>query len=258
VSQNHRSLAPVIFTGGPGSGMTYSHDPRGPTRSYPPKVLSDASPPECALVDKRRGVGIRRYLVIGSCMSQRLKSTCPETPRQASANGRIGAGRAVPNAKLSDREGALPAVPGDLPFVREPRRLPVVLSPEEVARLLDAAPGLKYRAALSVACGAGLNASEGHLAHGLRHRQRSDGDLRRARQGSQGPLRHAVRASARTAARMVEGGAAPGWLFPGTKVRSPSPASMPCCLNSLTTICSSSRTSGTRTYSPFYVEDRPT
>ena len=36
-------------------------------------------------------------------------------------------------------------------FVREPRKLPVVLSPEEVARLLDAAPGLKYKAALSVA-----------------------------------------------------------------------------------------------------------
>ncbi len=44
--------------------------------------------------------------------------------------------------------------------VREPHRLPVVLSPEEVARLLDAAPGLKYRAALSVAYGAGLRASE--------------------------------------------------------------------------------------------------
>jgi site-specific recombinase XerD len=44
--------------------------------------------------------------------------------------------------------------------VREPRRLPVVLSPQEVTRLLDAAPGLKYRAALSVAYGAGLRASE--------------------------------------------------------------------------------------------------
>src|ERR687887_2113645 len=45
-------------------------------------------------------------------------------------------------------------------FVREPRKLPVVLSPEEVARLLEAAPGLKYKAALSVAYGAGLRASE--------------------------------------------------------------------------------------------------
>ena len=45
-------------------------------------------------------------------------------------------------------------------FVREPRKLPVVLSPAEVARFLQAAPGLKYRAALSVAYGAGLRASE--------------------------------------------------------------------------------------------------
>jgi site-specific recombinase XerD len=45
-------------------------------------------------------------------------------------------------------------------FVHEPRKLPVVLSPEEVARLLDAAPTLKYKAALSVAYGAGLRVSE--------------------------------------------------------------------------------------------------
>ena len=47
-----------------------------------------------------------------------------------------------------------------MPFVREPRKLPVVLSPREVARFLDAAPGLKYKAALSVAYGAGLRAAE--------------------------------------------------------------------------------------------------
>jgi integrase/recombinase XerD len=45
-------------------------------------------------------------------------------------------------------------------FIHEPRKLPVVLNPEEVARLLDAAAGLKYKAALSVAYGAGLRAAE--------------------------------------------------------------------------------------------------
>ncbi len=44
--------------------------------------------------------------------------------------------------------------------VRVPRKLPVVLSPEEVMRLLEAAPGLKYKAALAVAYGAGLRTSE--------------------------------------------------------------------------------------------------
>ena len=51
-------------------------------------------------------------------------------------------------------------ITGRMPFVREPRKLPVVMSPEEVARLLAATPGLKYRAALSVAYGAGLRANE--------------------------------------------------------------------------------------------------
>jgi site-specific recombinase XerD len=45
-------------------------------------------------------------------------------------------------------------------FVREPRKIPAVLSPEDVARLLEAAPGPKYKAALGVAYGAGLRVSE--------------------------------------------------------------------------------------------------
>ena len=47
-----------------------------------------------------------------------------------------------------------------LTIVNRPRKAPVVLSEEEVARLLEAAPGLKYKAALSVAYGAGLRVSE--------------------------------------------------------------------------------------------------
>jgi integrase/recombinase XerD len=47
-----------------------------------------------------------------------------------------------------------------LTFVAEPRKIPVILSPEEVARFLEAAPGVKYKAAFSVAYGAGLRVSE--------------------------------------------------------------------------------------------------
>ena len=44
--------------------------------------------------------------------------------------------------------------------IAAPERLPVVLSPEEVALLLAHAPSLKYRAALSIAYGCGLRVSE--------------------------------------------------------------------------------------------------
>ena len=47
-----------------------------------------------------------------------------------------------------------------LTIVNKPRKAPVVLSEEEVARLLEAAPSLKYKAALSVAYGASLRVSE--------------------------------------------------------------------------------------------------
>ena len=47
-----------------------------------------------------------------------------------------------------------------LVFVHEPRKLPRVLPPEDVLRLLEAAPNPKSKAALSVAYGAGLRAME--------------------------------------------------------------------------------------------------
>ncbi len=53
-----------------------------------------------------------------------------------------------------------PELAAQIQFAREPKKLPLVLSPQEVSRLLEAAPGLKAKAALSVAYGAGLRASE--------------------------------------------------------------------------------------------------
>jgi integrase/recombinase XerD len=50
-----------------------------------------------------------------------------------------------------------------LVITRYRRKLPDVLSVEEAGRLLEAAPGLKYKAALGVAYGAGLRVSE--VAH---------------------------------------------------------------------------------------------
>src|ERR1700693_5415169 len=44
--------------------------------------------------------------------------------------------------------------------VQVPHKLPVILSREEVARLIESAGNLKYQAALSVAYGAGLRVSE--------------------------------------------------------------------------------------------------
>jgi integrase/recombinase XerD len=47
-----------------------------------------------------------------------------------------------------------------LAIVHQPRKLPLVLSVEEVTRLLEAAPGPKYKAAFGTAYGAGLRVSE--------------------------------------------------------------------------------------------------
>src|SRR6476469_5488158 len=53
-----------------------------------------------------------------------------------------------------------PQMARHLTFVPDPRKQPAVLSPEEVARLLEAAPGPKYKAALTAAYAAGLRVSE--------------------------------------------------------------------------------------------------
>ena len=93
--------------------------------------------------------------------------------------------------------------------VRVPRTLPVVLSRDEVARLIAAARNLKHQTALSVAYGAGLRASEVVGAEGRRHRQSAHDAAHRAGQGPQGSLRHAAAGAARAAAHLVAGGPGP-------------------------------------------------
>src|SRR5436190_6831059 len=53
-----------------------------------------------------------------------------------------------------------PEIADQIQYVAEPQKIPLVLSPEEVRRLLDAAPGFKYRLLLSLTYGCGLRASE--------------------------------------------------------------------------------------------------
>jgi integrase/recombinase XerD len=52
------------------------------------------------------------------------------------------------------------ALPEHIPHAKEPRKLPVVLSAEEVVRFLAAVPNLKHRVALTTAYAAGLRVSE--------------------------------------------------------------------------------------------------
>ena len=105
--------------------------------------------------------------------------------------------------------------------VRVPHKLPVVLSRDEVARLIGSARNLKHQTALSVAYGTGLRASEvAALKVGDVDSQRmtlriEQGKGRKDRYAMLSPvLLERLRAwwrTARTEGKMLDG----GWLFPG-------------------------------------------
>src|SRR5580692_7158886 len=112
-----------------------------------------------------------------------------------------------------------------LTVVRQPRRLPAVLSVAEVTLLLQAAPGPKYKAALATAYGAGLRVSEVvalkvgdvdsermllRVEQGKSLPSRKRGAARACPREGGGPQRHAVAAAAPAAARLVAGRPAPG------------------------------------------------
>jgi site-specific recombinase XerD len=105
--------------------------------------------------------------------------------------------------------------------VNQPRKLPEILSVEEVTQLIDAAGSLKYKAALSISYGAGLRASE------VVHLRISDIDKEResirVEQGKGAQDRHALLSPSllkvlrewycfgRSENRLLPN----GWLFPG-------------------------------------------
>jgi site-specific recombinase XerD len=111
--------------------------------------------------------------------------------------------------------------------LKVPQKLPTVLSTDEVQRLLEAAPGLKAQAALSVAYGAGLRASE------VVHLKLTDIDsermILRIEQGKGRRDRYAMLApsllvllrrwyrEAHTRGKMLPN----GWLFPGQNLVDP-------------------------------------
>ena len=89
--------------------------------------------------------------------------------------------------------------------IKEPQKIPLVMSPVEVKRLLAMAKNPKVRVLLALCYGCGLRASEVGPAQGRRHRQRAGHHSRRAGQRAQGSPCDAVAGDARTVAGMVEG-----------------------------------------------------
>ena len=120
--------------------------------------------------------------------------------------------------------------------VEEPRKLPTVLTQEEVARLLECASRAIGGAERRLWRGApGLRSS---VAEGFRYRQRPHGLARRARQGTQGPARHAFPHAARYFAGVVAHRPAAGLAVSGPEPDQPDdhaaveprlPRGSPCC-----------------------------
>ncbi|MFQ3246981.1 MAG: integrase/recombinase XerD [Arenicella sp.] len=120
-----------------------------------------------------------------------------------------------------------PALVRKMRHVHEPRRLPEILSVEEVTKILQSAGSLKYQAALSVGYGAGLRASE------ITHLKVTDVDsermILRVEQGKGGRDRHAMLSpelltilrtwyrAGQAEVKMLPG----GWLFPGQQPVNP-------------------------------------
>jgi len=90
--------------------------------------------------------------------------------------------------------------------IREPQKLPLVMSADEMKRLLAVAGSLKVRVMLSLGYGCGLRASE-IVRLKSKHIDSAQNIIHRAVEGPQGPQCDALSRNARSAAAMVEGAA---------------------------------------------------
>ena len=150
----------------------------------------------------------------GSRSSRRFSAALPTRPEQEDVRlfqlhlASNGAGTPKINATVSalrfffdvTLERADLARP--LASLRQERTVPVILSPEEVARFLEAAPSIKYKAALSVLWG-GAARFRSRLAQGFGYQFQAHDVAGRAGQRPQGSPRHALTGAARTVARLV-------------------------------------------------------
>src|ERR1700730_8140182 len=120
-----------------------------------------------------------------------------------------------------------PLSPERIPYARQPLKLPVVLSADEVVQFLEAVSSLKSRAALTTAYAAGLRASEGA---GLRlggcgtedrsSQRRPRCHPRAPRQRREGSQRDAVAPTARDPAHLLAARPAAGLSVPWSRRRS--------------------------------------
>jgi hypothetical protein len=125
----------------------------------------------------------------------------------------------LPAAFLLRRDARLRPIPERIAYAREPRKLPAVLSADEVVRFLEAVSSLKARVALTTAYAAGLRVSE---VTGLKAADIDSGRMViRVERGKGGALRHVVRAVARHPTQLLAVGAARTVLFPGRDKHKP-------------------------------------
>ena len=114
--------------------------------------------------------------------------------------------------------------------IREPQKIPLVMSPDETRRLLAVASEPQGPRVAQSRLWLRPARRRGGPAEGQAYRQRAEDHSHRAVQGPQGPPCHAVAGDARSVAAMVEGAPIAArcqtplqerWLFPGRKAGKP-------------------------------------